>query len=68
MITITQHEKDEWSRFAQAAYARRLVAVGHRFSAAASLPNGARMPVQQFDSLMRDYRAWLCFNVFPAEG
>lgn len=67
MITVTQHEKNEWSRFAQAAYARRDNATGHRFSVAASLPHGARMPVHQYDSLMRDYRAWLCFDELPAQ-
>lgn len=66
MITITQHEKSEWSRFAQAAYARRDNATGHRFSVAASVPHGYRMPVAHFDGLMRDYRARLCFNKFPS--
>ena len=64
-ITITNHEKSEWSRFAQAAYARGDNATGHRFSAAASLPTNAEMTVAHFDSLQRDYRAWLVFNEFP---
>lgn len=58
----TNHEKREWSRMAQAAYASDHNTIGHRFSAAASLPHDATMPIDRFDSLQRDYRAWLCFN------
>jgi hypothetical protein len=67
MIPIDQYIKNEWARFAQAAYAIGKNSVGHRYSAAASLPNGAEMPIQRFDELQRAYRAWLAFNQYPAE-
>ncbi|MGY8661790.1 hypothetical protein Q3C01_05400 [Bradyrhizobium sp. UFLA05-109] len=67
MITVDQYLKNEWARFAQAAYAMGKNSVGHRYSAAASIPNGTRLPVQRFDELQRAYRAWLAFNECPAE-
>ncbi len=65
MITLTAHEKSEWSRMAQAAYKVGLNHVGTRYSVAASLPADARMSEGRFDELQRDYRAWLTHNVFP---
>jgi hypothetical protein len=68
MIHITEHDKAEWSRFAQAAYAIGRNDVGHRFSVAAACTiNGQSMPVDRFDYLQGQYRAWLCFNEFPDE-
>ena len=65
----TQYEKDEWSRFAQAAYACNRNAIGHRYSVAASIPNGAAIPLGWYDALMEGWRAWLVFNDFTkAEG
>lgn len=64
MITVTQYEKDQWSRFAQAAYAADRNAIGHRYSGAASIPNGARLPVAVYDSLQAGWRAWFVFNDF----
>lgn len=57
--TPTEHEKNEWARMAQDAYAKGFNAIGHRFSAAAALPRGEKIPTARFDSLMADYRAWL---------
>lgn len=57
--TPTEHEKNEWARMAQDAYAKGFNAIGHRFSAAAALPRGEKIPSARFDSLMADYRAWL---------
>lgn len=58
-ITPSTHEKFEWSRMAQAAYAMNLNSIGHRYSAAASIPNGWAMPIGRFDQLQTGYRLWL---------
>jgi hypothetical protein len=68
VITPTQHEKNEWARFADAAYASGRNSTGHRFSAAAALMNDQSMSVARFDSLQADYRAWLCFGEWPTES
>lgn len=57
--TPTEHEKNEWARMARDAYAKGFNAIGHRFSVAAALPRGEKIPSARFDSLMADYRAWL---------
>lgn len=65
MITPNQHEKNEWSRMAQAAYRTgEHNAIGHRYSVAASLPHEGRVTAGYFDELQQGYRAWLCFNDF----
>ncbi len=64
MITVSQHVKNEWARMAQAAYTLGFNRNGHRYSAAASLPNGTQLACTVFDSLQHEYRAWLCFNEF----
>ena len=61
-ITPTAHDKTEWSRLAQAAYREGRNSIGHRFSAAASLPHDAPMTVAQFDALQGQYRHWLVFG------
>ncbi len=67
MITPNQHEKNEWSRMAQAAYATgEYNAVGHRYSVAASLPHTGTMTLAYFDELQSGYRSWLCWNDFKA--
>ena len=58
-ITPTQHEKREWSRMAQAAYAAGLNPIGHRFSAVAALPAQASMSLGNYDAAMTEYREWL---------
>lgn len=60
-----QHEKNEWSRMAQAAYGRGLNDIGHRYSGAASLRTHQVMTDPYFDSLQEGYRAWLINNVYP---
>lgn len=62
-MTVTQHERNEWSRFAQAAYSVYRSDIGHRFSVAATR---STMPLAEFDSLQRTYRSWLVFGAFPA--
>ena len=64
IITPTEHDKAEWSRMARAAYRVKHNAIGHRYSAAASLPIGAKLDVSVFDSLQRPYRQWLIWNDF----
>lgn len=64
IMTITQWEKDEWSRFARAAYADKRNDVGHLFSVAASLPDRSTVSIASYDALMAQYRRWLCFNKY----
>lgn len=65
-ITPTEHDKSEWSRMAHAAYANGRNSIGHRYSMAATLCRNEPMRVDRFDELQAGYRAWLCFNEFPA--
>jgi len=66
MMTMTPipHEKAEWSRMAKSAYSSGHNAVGHRFSAAASLPKDVAIPLKDFDELQELYRMWLVFGQF----
>jgi hypothetical protein len=63
-LTPTAHEKSEWARCAQAAYARGCNEFGHKLSAAAALPNGASLDCETFDAIASIYREWLILNVF----
>jgi hypothetical protein len=63
-----QHEKNEWSRMANAAYAVMRNDIGHTYSAAASLPRDGTMLAARFYKLQDAYRAWLVFDEFPADG
>lgn len=63
-IIPTEHEKREWSRFANAAYRCGNNEIGHRMSVAASVSRHYQMPLATFDALQRAYRQWLCFNVY----
>ena len=66
MITPTEHDKREWSRFAVAAYATGLNDVGHRFSmASAMVAKEQAVPREWYDALMKDYRDWLVFGFYP---
>lgn len=58
----TRHEKNEWARLANAAYRNGMNAIGHTFSAAAALPEGAEISTRQFDFYQRVYREWLVFG------
>jgi hypothetical protein len=61
----TAHEKREWSRMAQSAYRNALTNVGHVYSAAAALSDGAAIHIERFDKLQADYRRWLMWGIFP---
>jgi len=65
MITPTQHEKNEWSRFAKACYAKGLNLQGHIFSRYAAIRNDQQIAVCVYDDIQNKYRAWLCFDVYP---
>lgn len=65
-ITPTQHEKDEWSRLATAAYSSGRNSIGHSFSVAASLPREGQIRLAYFDALQASYRAWLVSGEFVA--
>jgi len=64
MMTPTEHEKREWSRMAQAAYAIGNNDIGHKYSMAATLRIGEPMHVTTFDRLQSGYRQWLNWNDF----
>jgi len=66
MITITEHERTEWSRLAAAAYKAGNNDIGHKFSAAAAYPAGTRIAVSTYHPLQEIYREWLVFNTLPA--
>jgi hypothetical protein len=69
MVTPTQNEKNEWACVAGAAYKAQYNEIGHTFSVAAALPNGAQMTIKQFDELQSNYRQWLsCGKVTLADG
>jgi len=63
-IQPTQHEKNEWSRMANAAYKAYKSNIGHRYSSFSSLPNDATIRLDVFDTLQRNYRNWLIYNQF----
>jgi hypothetical protein len=65
-ITPNQHEKNEWSRLAQAAYSIGRNDLGHTYSVAASLPRDGWIRLSYFDVLQKHYRVWLIDNEFPA--
>jgi hypothetical protein len=65
MITPTIHEKAEWARLAQAAYEQGYNRIGHRYSAAASMPEGMRIQAWRFNDLQSDYADWLVFGEWP---
>jgi len=62
MVTPTQHEKYEWATVAEAAYKAQYNEIGHTFSVAATLPNGAQMTIKQFDELKSNYRQWRLYG------
>lgn len=63
-ITPNQHEKNEWSRLATAAYAARRNSIGTTFSVAASLPHAGQIRLDYFDALQASYRIWLVSGTF----
>jgi hypothetical protein len=68
VVHPTEHEKNEWSRMAKAAYAIMRNDVGHAYSCAASLPHNGAMRFDYFDKLQDAYRAWLAFGNLPNNG
>lgn len=58
-MTLTAHEKAEFSRCAQAMYQRGANAQGHLLSALAAK---SEVPTQHYDLAAKVYRAWLTFN------
>ena len=60
-MTPTDHARQEWARFAQAAYNAGRSDIGHRMSVAASRPS---LDIHEFDARGSEYRAWLVFNEF----
>ena len=58
-MPVTAHNKSEWSRLAKDAYSKGVNYLGHRYSAAAALPDGAAIPIDRYDILQYGYRRWL---------
>jgi len=65
MITVTEHDKAEWARCAQAMYAAGRNPAGHLLSMSAAYPRNAQMDAARFDRVQAIYRAWLVFGEFP---
>jgi hypothetical protein len=65
-ITPTEHAKAEWARFAIACYANGRNDLGHHFSALSAMRSGLSIDSETYDAAQEMYRAWLCFNHFPA--
>lgn len=61
---LTDHERSEWARMAQAAYNRSRSDVGHRMSVAASR---SVLTVAEFDARAAEYRRWLVFDELTPE-
>lgn len=64
-ITVTKHDCDEWSRMATAAYAADRNDIGHRYSMAATVGDGARVNTAWYDRIQAGYRAWLVSGEWP---
>lgn len=64
-VIPTDHEKAEWARLANAAYAANINAIGHRYSTAAALGSNCEMPRRSFDELQRGYQLWLSRGFDP---
>lgn len=64
MHTITDHTANEWSRFAQAAYAAGHNPIGHRYSVASATLRGHVITSDLYDALQNSYRDWMCFNTY----
>ena len=64
-MTPNRHTKLEWARMAQAAYRNGRNDIGHRYSGAAALPEGAAMDIARYDALQHDYRNWLIADEYP---
>ena len=65
-VTPSHTDKMEWSRLAQSAYKAGRNDIGHRYSAAASMPKDHPVTVERYDSLQEGYRSWLNFGLFPS--
>ena len=66
-VYITTHEKQEWQRMADAAEKIGRHDVAQAFRESAKTDSGYRMPIAEYDYIMAQYRAWLCFNEYPAD-
>lgn len=66
MITPTAHEKNEWRRLSDAAWACGNIAIRDRYRDAAGISAGEQMTMARFDRLQEGYRNWLNHGVFPA--
>lgn len=69
-MTVTYHNKMEWARMAQDMYWHGINYLGHRYSAAAAIPEGTRLTCADFDALHDLYRTWLIdgAQAFPTIG
>ena len=63
MITLTEHEKREWSRMAQDCYSHGKNFYGHRYSTKAAWLKDQPMDATVFDALQINYRVWLIDGV-----
>ncbi len=61
-LTVIPHNKTEWARLAQAAYAAGAHGTGDAYTAAI---NCDELPIREYDFLASGYRSWLVFGVMP---
>jgi len=59
MMRLTELEKKEWPRCAQAMYLRGEPGIGHMLSAVVAI---GECPIAQYDKAADAYRAWLVFD------
>ena len=65
MTTITHHDKHEWRRMADDAYAKGHIQVAATMKEYSELPR-VPMDTARFDRIQTAYRNWLVFGEFPA--
>ena len=66
-VYITTREKQEWRRMADAAEKIGRHEVAQAFRESANADPYFRLPIAEYDYIMSQYRAWLCFNEYPAD-
>ena len=62
-ITLTEHQRAEFARCAQAMYAKGKNRYGHALSAASAI--GYLNSAAKYDQLHHAYCAWLVFDQYP---
>ena len=64
LMPVTQYLKDEFARFAAAAFKDGREDVGRLYTIAAALPEMSYLSCHTHDALTRQWRGWLVFNKY----